>query len=295
MRRLDQEHTTHPLARNITRRRLLQAAGLTAAGVAVYSCEYARHAIEHVALPVSIRNLPPAFHGFRIVQISDIHFEAYTEPFFLNRIIREVNALSADLVLITGDFITHGPPRSTPEKAIYVIAETLKDLTCPQRIGCMGNHDSVVGAEFVAGILRDHGTPILINQYLPIERNGDRIWIGGVEDPASSRPNLSLAMPRNPDGPVILMAHAPDYADNVVRHPDGHKVDLILSGHSHGGQIRLPVLGPLVLPPMGRKYVEGYFQFGPLQLYVNRGLGAVGVPFRFNCPPEITTITLHPA
>lgn len=295
MRRSDAGSTTHLLAQPITRRRLLQATALTVGGMAVYSCEYARHAVEHVSLPLAIRNLPPTFHGFRIVQISDLHFDGYTEPFFMQRIIREVNDLAADLVLITGDFITHGPPRFTPEKAIYVVADMLKELTCPQRIGCMGNHDSVVGVEFIAGVLRDRGTPILINQYLPIERGGDRIWVGGVADPASSRPDLSSAMPREPNAPVILMAHAPDYADNVLRHPDGHNVDLILSGHSHGGQIRLPLVGPVVLPPMGRKYVEGHFQFGELQLYVNRGVGSVGVPFRFNCPPEITTITLHPA
>jgi predicted MPP superfamily phosphohydrolase len=294
MRRFD-KNQTQMFPRTITRRRLLQVAGLTVAGTAVYSCEFARHAIEHVALPVAIRNLPGEFHGFRIVQISDIHYKEFTERFFLDRIIREVNALVPDLILMTGDFITHGPPRSTPEKDIHGVAEALRGLSCPQRIACLGNHDSAVGMEFVAGILRAHGTPVLINQYMAIERGGDRLWIGGVEDPATSRPDLALATPRNPGAPLILMAHAPDYADEVVRHPDGGKVDLILSGHSHGGQIRLPFVGPLVLPPMGKKYVEGHFQFGPMQLYVNRGLGAVSVPFRLNCPPEITTITLHPA
>jgi predicted MPP superfamily phosphohydrolase len=88
------------------------------------------------------------------------------------------------------------------------------------------------------------------------------------------------------------MAHAPDYADQVVVHPRGHLVDLMFSGHSHGGQIRIPFLGPIILPPMGKKYVEGLFRFDRMQLYVNRGIGAVGVPFRLNCPPEITVFTL---
>lgn len=268
---------------------------MSAAALAFYSGEISRHELELVDLPVAIRKLPEAFHGFRIVQISDLHLDEFTEPFFLNRVIRQVNALKPELILITGDFVTHGPPRHLPEEAIYTVAESLRGLTCPQRLACMGNHDSAVGTSFIARILRERGTPVLINQYLPIERAGQRIWIGGVEDPATSRPDLSLATPRNPDAPLILMAHAPDYADDVLRHPDGPKVDLILSGHSHGGQVRLPIIGPLVLPPMGKKYVHGHFHFGPLQLYVNRGIGSVGVPFRFNCAPEITTITLHPA
>lgn len=89
--------------------------------------------------------------------------------------------------------------------------------------------------------------------------------------------------------PVILLAHEPDYADHVARRG---AADLVLSGHTHGGQVRIPFLPPLFLPPLGRKYIEGQFRIGGLQLYVNRGIGAVGIPFRFNVPPEITVITL---
>jgi predicted MPP superfamily phosphohydrolase len=87
---------------------------------------------------------------------------------------------------------------------------------------------------------------------------------------------------------VILLAHEPDIAPEAAK----HNVDLMLSGHTHGGQVRIPFLPPVMLPPMGKDYVEGHFQVGPMQLYVNRGIGAVQLPFRFNCPPEITVITL---
>jgi predicted MPP superfamily phosphohydrolase len=133
---------------------------------------------------------------------------------------------------------------------------------------------------------------VLINEHVPIERNGHRIWIAGLDDPAKGHPDLDLAVPGKPDGPVILMAHEPDYADTIVRHPRSQFIDLVLSGHSHGGQVRLPFLPPLALPPMAKKYFEGLYRFGPIQLYVNRGIGAVGVPFRFFCPPEITVFTL---
>ena len=282
-------------APTLTRRRFLTTATLSAAALALYSGEIARHELELIHYPIVLRNLPPAFEGFRIAHISDLHFEEYTEPFFLHRMIREVNALTPDLILITGDFITHGPPRSVPERAIYTVADALRALTCPQRLGILGNHDCTVSASFIARVLRDRGTPILTNQHTTVERNGQRITIAGVLDPLTSFPNLTQAVPDQPDGPVILMAHTPDYADLVRHHSRGHLVDLILSGHSHGGQVRLPGIGPLILPPLGKKYVHGHFQFDNLQLYVNRGLGSVGLPFRLNCPPEITLLTLQSA
>jgi predicted MPP superfamily phosphohydrolase len=89
------------------------------------------------------------------------------------------------------------------------------------------------------------------------------------------------------------MAHEPDYADVVLQHPRGQLVDLMLSGHTHGGQIQLPFIGPMVLPPLGKLYPEGLFHLQHMQLYVNRGIGTVGLPFRLNCPPEITVHTLN--
>jgi predicted MPP superfamily phosphohydrolase len=97
------------------------------------------------------------------------------------------------------------------------------------------------------------------------------------------------------DEPVILLCHEPDFADKLLAHPAGPSVALMLSGHTHGGQIRFPLLGPMFLPDLGHRYVEGAFHLQGLQLYVNRGLGTVGVPFRLNCPPEIALLTLRRA
>ena len=106
-------------------------------------------------------------------------------------------------------------------------------------------------------------------------------------------PDLDRTIPEKPDGPVLLMSHGPDYADEVLAHPRGRLVDLMLAGHSHGGQVRLPLIGALHTPTGRAKYVEGLFRFGRMQLYVNRGIGTVALPFRLNCPPEITLFTLH--
>ena len=286
--------TSHPTER-ITRRGFLVGSGAVAAGLALYAGEIARHEIDIVQRPISIRNLPAAFNGFRIVQISDIHLDEYTEPFFLDRVVKHVNSLHADLVVLTGDFVTLGAfTFLSNDSPAHHCAEILSTLTCPQRYAVLGNHDVGVGAPIVIGALQQYGIPVLVNQYIPIERNGARFWLCGAEDPGTSHPDLDLTIPARPDGPVILMAHEPDFADNVVQHPRGHLVDLMLSGHSHGGQVRLPFLGPLILPPMGRKYPEGHYQFNQMQLYVNRGIGTVGLPFRLNCPPEITVLTLNP-
>ena len=103
---------------------------------------------------------------------------------------------------------------------------------------------------------------------------------------------LELAVPAKKvrgNDPVVLMAHEPDFLDHVAQYGG---VNLMLSGHTHGGQVRLPFMGPVVLPPLGKKYIEGFFQVGPTRLYVNRGIGTVGLPVRFMCRPEITVFTL---
>jgi len=290
---------THPVAKghsNLLSRRnfLLGCPVVAAAGMALYSSEFARHELSILSRTLGVANLPEAFHNYRIVQISDIHFDEYTEPEFLRRVVRQVNALQADLLLLTGDFISYGPlPVTFAAKAVYRCADILRDLTCPQRFGIMGNHDTSIGYPIIADALSHAGVPILLNKYVPIERAGQRLWLCGVADPDASQPDLHSAIPAHPDGPVLLMCHGPDYADVVVNHPRGHIVDLMFSGHTHGGQVRLPFIGPTILPPMGKKYVEGLFRFDRLQLYVNRGIGTVGLPLRLNCPPEITVFTLR--
>ena len=139
-----------------------------------------------------------------------------------------------------------------------------------------------------------NGLPLLVNESVRIERDNQHLILAGLDDVAWGKPNLSQAVPENPDAPVLLMVHEPDYVTRMMMHPRGKLVDLVLSGHTHGGQIRFPGLPPLALPPMGKLYPEGHYFVGQTQLYVNRGIGTVGLPLRFNCPPEITVATLQP-
>ncbi|HEX3571380.1 MAG TPA: metallophosphoesterase [Acidobacteriaceae bacterium] len=283
--------------KTLSRRKFLARAPLAAAGaVALYSAGIARHELSVVTRSLSIKDLPPAFEGYRVVQISDIHFDEYTEPFFIRRVIRNVNSLKPDLVLLTGDFISFAPlPRRFAEHALHHCTEMLEEIACPQTFAAMGNHDSFLGAPEMIPVFKAVNIPLLVNRHVPIERNGQRLWLCATHDPVTHVPDLDATIPQNPDGPVLLMCHGPDYADELLAHPRGRLVDVMFAGHTHGGQVRIPLLPPLHLPEGGRKYVEGAFQLGRLQLYVNRGIGAVGLPFRLNCPPEITVFTLKKA
>lgn len=277
---------------SVTRRSFLLGAGAFGVGLAAYAATHGRHRLEVTHRTFAIANLPDAFVGFRFVQISDIHLEEYTEAWFLEHVVAQVNALNPQLVLITGDFISRGPcDHPVAWRAAGVCAEVLSGLKAPQRYAILGNHDVGVGPQHVIGPLQAHGTPMLINTHVAIERGSDRLWLCGTDD-ATHHPVLDYTVPPDPRAPVLLMCHEPDYADTLALDPRFQLVDLMLSGHSHGGQVRLPLVGPLILPPLGKKYVEGLFHLGRTQLYVNRGIGTVGMPFRLDCPAEITEITL---
>ncbi len=280
----------------LTRRNFLGAAAASVFGLAFYAGEIARHELEIVFRSIAIPRLPAAFAGLKIVQISDFHFEAYTEAIFLEAVVRKANALAPDLVVLNGDFVSSNPlPRRFNIQLGYHCAEILSRIECPLRYAVMGNHDTLVGAPAITDALATHNIPLLANSSVPLEREGQRLWLAGIQDALEQRPDLSAALPaaRNrQQEPLILLAHEPDYADYAV----GHSIDLVLSGHTHGGQIRPPFMPPLLLPDLGRKYIHGLFRLADgMQLYVNRGIGAVTLPFRFRCPPEITVITLQPA
>lgn len=227
----------------------------------------------------------------RIAQISDFHYAEYTEGWFLREVVRRVNGLQPDMVLLTGDFISYGPvgyryaQRHMPE-----CAAILSEIECPLRYASLGNHDTIIGPDYVTGPLREHGIPVLVNQAVALERGAQRLWLAGMGSACcdDADPAVIPSAAQTGKEPVIVMAHEPDILPDIAR----YNADLMLSGHTHGGQVRLPFLPPLALPPYGKNYVEGLFRHGRTQLYVNRGIGAVGVPFRFNCPPEITVLTL---
>ena len=269
-------------------------------GLTLYGAEFERHWLEVVHREISIKDLPSAFDGVKVAQLSDIHLDEFTEPFFLTEAIERINRERPDYVILTGDYVTADVlPKRLSIKAAAKCGELLSGLQCRERYAVFGNHDARVGELEVGTAMRQANLVFLRNTHVALERNGAKVWLAGIDDPVNGMPDQGAAIPEAirhiPNEPVILMCHAPDYIDRLHAHPTGDTISLVLSGHTHGGQVRLPFVGPLFLPSWGRKYVEGLFNVGSMQLYVNRGLGSVGVPFRFDCRPEITIITLRNA
>ena len=238
---------------------------------------------------------PEALDNYKIALLSDFHYDPVFSVHPLRAAIPVVNALRPDLIALTGDFVSEPNFGGSRRRAAYAAepcARLLRQMRAPHGLwAVMGNHDAFTDPDLVTSILRSTGIRVLSNQSVPIEHAGGRFWLSGVDDVMNGDSDLAAALANVARAePTVLLAHEPDYADYVSRHP----VDLQLSGHSHGGQVRLPFLPPFYEPPLARKYIAGLYQVGPLTLYTNRGLGTIGLPIRFDCPPEITLITLRP-
>jgi len=264
-------------------------------GLAGYAWVVEPNEIDIRQVDLKIQRLSPAFDGFKIALLSDLHFGPYTGEREIGAAVDAVNNLHPDMVALLGDYISSpaiGGRGSTPKKA-ELCAKVLMRLK--SRLGSfavLGNHDAFTNPNFVAEQLTSHGISLLQNANHAIEQDGGRLWLLGLDDVLEGNADLDAAVSGVPSQETkILLAHEPDIADGSAK----LGIDIQFSGHSHGGQVRAPGLAPLYLPPMGAKYYEGYYRVGNLQLYTNRGIGTVGVPFRFLCPPEVTLVTLHAA
>ena len=243
----------------------------------------------------SLPRWPERLDGFTVALISDFHYDPYFSVHPLHAAIPMVNGLRPDLIVLTGDFVSL-PLLGDDRKAALPAepcARLLRQMTAPHGLwAVLGNHDYGTDPEHVTRALQAEGVQVLANQSEPIERDGARVWLAGVNDVLSQTADLSKTLRSVPaEEAVVLLAHEPDFADVASRFP----IDLQLSGHSHGGQVRFPLMPPLYLPRLAKIYVWGRYQVGSLALYTNPGLGTIGVPMRLNCPPEITLLRLRPA
>ena len=248
--------------------------------------------VAQVVLP--LKRLTPAFDGLRLVQISDIHLGGGLNRSRLDQIVRQVTALEPDVIALTGDYL-HGYEWK-PEHARHLadLAESLRPLAqAALVVAVMGNHDHWVSISGVRDALEKAGVVELNNTVHTLQRGAEQLHLAGVDSVYVRRHRLPRVLEQLPaDGAALLLAHEPDFADESAA---SGRFDLQISGHSHGGQVSIPLIGPPVLPRLGKKYPAGLYRVGEMYQYTNRGVGTGGINVRFNCRPEITIFTLKTA
>lgn len=275
----------------LSRRDFLKTLGIVTVGgstVIVGGYEYGKEieakqlVVEHIQ--IRVKNIKTALEGFRIVQLSDIHLYPYTQLDFVQETVTIANSLQPDLIVLTGDYVLQ------TAEAIFEVAPVLASLNAKYGVfSILGNHDLWTDAEIVRLGLKEQRLPLLENEGIGLTVNGEPIYLAGVADGWGGQPDLSLALGKVPsEALTILLAHEPDLADQFSM--DG-RISVQLSGHSHGGQVRLPLIGAPILPYLGQKYDQGLYKVNDMWLYTTRGIGLLA-PVRINCPPEITEITL---
>ncbi len=269
-------------------------AGLAAAGAAgagLYGWRIEPHWVEVVRRDLPVKGLPEGLAGTSLVQISDLHVGPQVDDGYLVRTLERVGGLEPDILVLTGDFITYRPT-STFDQARRVLRHLPRGKLAT--LGITGNHDYGYGwshgevADQVAAIAGSAGLQMLRNEIREI--NG--LQIAGLEDLWGPHFRPESVLPRlDPGRPSLVLCHNPDAADLPVWNGFA---GWILSGHTHGGQVKPPFLPPLLLPVKNRRYTAGEFALtGGRRLYINRGIGHL-LPVRFNVRPEITRFRLVP-
>jgi predicted MPP superfamily phosphohydrolase len=244
--------------------------------------------VERETVRVDGARLPAALEGLKVLHLSDLHWGRYTGQVEVRAAVEAANSQAPDLIVVTGDYVLHSAAYAAP------CARELSALQAPLGVFAIpGNHDYWTDIGTVLNELRRAGLTVLRNSSRRLEVKGAPLWLVGIDDVWERRHDLDAGLADVPtDEPVLLLVHEPDYADQVARAP--HRVFLQLSGHSHGGQVNLPVLGRPILPWLGRRYPAGLQDVpgSALQVYTSRGIGVIEPPVRFNCRPEVAALTL---
>ncbi|MBP1961713.1 metallophosphoesterase [Paenibacillus aceris] len=276
--------------RNFLKKGAVLAGSLLAAGglVGSYSSYIEPKWYDFTRITLSFERLPNSFHGLKLVQFSDLHIGHHFNLQDLEHIVTLINKEKPDILTFTGDLFD---AQITEDPALT--SKLLASLEAPLgKWAVLGNHDKWVDTNQTLPILQEGGFQTLLNAFNKIAYKGQSIQIAGVEDKLTGKPDITKTLHgANAQMFTLLLSHCPDFANEAAAFP----IDLQLSGHSHGGQVRLPVVGALFTPLQGKNYVMGLYEVpnSKLLVYTNRGIGTTFLPFRFLCRPEITVITLE--
>ena len=233
---------------------------------------------------IYLRRLPQTLDGLRVVHLSDFHYGPLVNPRHLERAIEAANDLQPDLIALTGDYISHDRSFAAP------CAELVGRLRARYGVfAVLGNHDHWTDAALIADLFRAEGIRLLLNEGMRIDIDGESFWLAGVNDTMVGLEDLPLALAGSGDDEMkLLLAHNPI----ILRRAARTGVDLVLSGHTHGGQVILrPEKNRSGRPR--RRLLRGLGRRGNTQIYVTRGLGTVVLPIRYGCPPEVSVLELR--
>lgn len=238
--------------------------------------------VEHQ--PIFMRRLPRVFEGFRIVQLSDVHHGPFSSTNQIERAVQIANSLKPDIVALTGDYISRERQFAAP------CAEMLGKLRARHGVfAVLGNHDHWTDASLITDLFRAEGISVFVNQGMRFEKEGEGFWLAGVDDTMVGLEDLPLALAGSQtEETKILLAHNPI----ILRRAARAGVDLVLSGHTHGGQVAIRQERSDSGRPR-RRLLKGLGRQGNTQIYVNRGLGTVVLPIRYGCPPEVSLLELR--
>jgi predicted MPP superfamily phosphohydrolase len=279
-------------APNLTRRQFLS--GLAAAplvavsATAAYASLIAPYNYEVTETDVFIRGLPERFEGFRITQLTDVHHSRIVGIEEVRRVVALAQTTKPDLIALTGDYTT------TYRRFIDPCAEALGALNAPEGVwAVLGNHDHYTDPELTARALERSHIAVLKNANTAVRRGPDAIQLAGIDDWSWAAEDWTRAFYGTSGKiPTVLLSHQPI----VLDHQEAQKASLILSGHTHGGQINLPFIGaPARFASQDLKYPSGLFKHGQTQLYVSRGTGVIGLPVRLGVRPEVAVLHLRRA
>lgn len=235
---------------------------------------------------IHLHRLPKQLDGLRIVQLSDIHLSPFTSREQVERAVDRANDLDADVVALTGDYISKEREYAAP------CAEILGRLRARYGVyAVLGNHDHWTDAALITDLFRAEGITVLINEGMRFEQLGASFWLAGVDDTMVGLEDLSLALAGSTENEMkLVLAHNPI----ILRRAARAGVDLVLSGHTHGGQVALRSEKSASGRPR-RRLLRGLARQGATQIYVTRGLGTVVLPIRYGCPPEVSLLELRTA
>ena len=279
-----------------TRRRFLRRVlrgGAALAGVAGLGAGYGFWEASQIRVrrqTVAVPRLPDAFAGKTVAVLADLHHGPFVGLPFIRQAVALAQELAADAYALVGDFAHKGT--HTAEQLAPCL-EVLARLRAPLGVFAVpGNHDMQDRGRVYRDAVRATALTDLTNRAVRVAIGSEAVWLAGVDDLWWGRPDLPAALRDVPAGAaVVLLAHNPDFAEVA---PDP-RVGLVLSGHTHGGQVYLPGLGAAWMPSRyGDKYRGGLVRGPASQVFVSRGLGEAGIPLRLNCPPEINLLTLVP-